>query len=66
MIIKNASTMYQFAKAEDEKGGRWSKESQVTDATNPRAYPPASLPNDDTGLEPPLGIDINFVDASEP
>jgi hypothetical protein len=63
VIIKNASTLYQFAKAEDEeKGGRYARQSPTTDASNPRAQPPSAewtrqdlkVPNCE-----PLGYSIN-------
>ena len=54
------STYHQFSsQTDDDKGGRWAKNSPIIDATLPGAYPAAAVPNADTGLEPPLGYSID-------
>ncbi len=59
MIIKNATTMYEFTKSSDE-GGRFAKLHEPSPASL-KAYPPSALPND-PGLEPPLGYSINALE----
>ena len=40
MKDKNGTTMHEFASVDDDKGGRWSKQSETTNiATSPNSYP---------------------------
>jgi hypothetical protein len=66
---ERASTMFEHARAavDDEAGGRFARVNPTTviGATPVPRYPQAGTPfqSDPCGVEPPLGSDINFVEA---
>jgi hypothetical protein len=58
---KDASTF--LSHTHNEEGGRFAKPQQVVGATPAPDYPAGqNWANDPTGVEPPLGIDVNAID----
>jgi len=67
-ILKNdlSQTLHGRAQAqlEQERSGRFAKPSTVTGAApSPQAYPGAAWTQNVVPPEPPLGVDVNFVEA---